>query len=80
MVRVRPCCLKGQVPIRLGTAGASKRAEAAFDEGADLSDLAQGAQPRAGAGRTETLCQDKSDPATKIRHPTHSFGLGATFK
>ena len=48
MVRVRPCCLKGQVPIRLGTAGASKRAEAAFDEGADLSDVAQGALASAG--------------------------------
>ena len=39
---------EGQVPARVGAARAGKRAEAAFDEGADLSDLAQGALARAG--------------------------------
>ena len=39
---------EGQVPAGLRAAGAGKGAEAAFDEGADLSDLAQGTLPSAG--------------------------------
>jgi len=40
--------LEGQVPARLGAAGPLEGREAALDEGAELSDLAQGRLARVG--------------------------------